>query len=166
MPLDPAFVADCPYGPGALLFDEILEVDQARSLIRLRLPTDENLPITRDQRADPRRHPRHVAGGLMVHLTGVAGFAHAYYLLGLRHHEGWIGYGTHIHSARFRHLAHVEAPLEITCQATQVRRFGGNYFVRYTLRFQQGDKVVYEGDQSAIFHRPTLDGAAVGEGGE
>ena len=29
----------------------------------------------------------------MVHLTGMLGFMHAYYVLGLRHADGWIGYG-------------------------------------------------------------------------
>jgi hypothetical protein len=32
-----------------------------------------------------------VSGGLILHLTGIAGIAHAYYVLGLRHRDGWIG---------------------------------------------------------------------------
>ena len=106
MPLDPEFVADCPYGPEGLMIDEILEVDPARSLVRVRMPTHAELPITSTQRAHPVRHPRHVSGGLMVHMTGMVGFVHAYYVLGLRHHEGWIGYGVKIHHARFHALAH------------------------------------------------------------
>jgi len=27
----------------------------------------------------------------MVHVTGMLGFAHAYFVLGLRHADGWIG---------------------------------------------------------------------------
>ena len=40
-----------------------------------------------------------------AHMTGMIGFVHAYYVLGLRHADGWIGYGAKIHSARFRALA-------------------------------------------------------------
>ena len=36
MPLDPEFVADCPYGTGGLLLDEILTVDANESLVRAR----------------------------------------------------------------------------------------------------------------------------------
>ncbi|MCX7808222.1 MAG: hypothetical protein N2515_06410, partial [Deltaproteobacteria bacterium] len=77
--LDPEFVADAPYAPEGLFIDEVLLVDKERSLVRVRMPTHEGLPLTRDQRAHPIRHPRHLAGGLMVHMTGVAGFVHAYY---------------------------------------------------------------------------------------
>ena len=47
----------------------------------------------------------------MVHVTGMLGFAHAYFVLGLRHADGWIGYGTHIHAARYGRLATIGPPL-------------------------------------------------------
>src|SRR5579862_1963428 len=131
MPLDPAFVADCPYGPGGLLLDEILLVDVERGLVRARMPTFEELPLTREQRAHPVRHPRHVSGGLMVHMTGMIGFAHAYYVLDLKHREGWIGYGGRIHSARFRALARPGEPLVLECKATQIRRMATSVLGRY-----------------------------------
>ena len=43
MPLDPEFVSDCPYGPGGLLIDEILEIDAANNFVRVRMPTHEEL---------------------------------------------------------------------------------------------------------------------------
>lgn len=153
MPLDPAFLEDCPYGPGAILIDEILDVDRDAGLVKARLPATEDLPFTRDQRAHPVRHPRHVAGSVMVHATGILGFAHAYYCLDLRHADGWIGYGTHIHTARFRKMATCDRPLELVCRSTDLRRIRGNIFGRYEFRFYQAGEVVYEGDQSAIFTR-------------
>lgn len=150
-PLDPAFVADCPYGPGGLLIDAILEIDRERSLVRARMPTHDDLPLTREQRAHPLRHPRHVSGGLMVHMTGMVGFVHAYYVFGLRHAEGWIGYGGRIHSAKFRALAPPGEPLELECAATRVRRGPTRIVARYDLRFRQGGKLVYEGDQTAMW---------------
>lgn len=151
MPIDPAFVADCPYGPGGLLLDEVLVVDREQSLVRVRMPTHDELPLTREQRVHPLKHPRHVSGGLMVHMTGMAGFAHAYYVLDLRHADGWIGYGGRIHSARYKALAPPGEPIEIECKATRVRRGEARILARYDLHFYQGEKLVYVGDQTAMW---------------
>jgi 3-hydroxymyristoyl/3-hydroxydecanoyl-(acyl carrier protein) dehydratase len=151
MALDPAFVADCPYGPDALLIDEILEIDAEASRVRARMPAHADLPITRDQRAHPVRHPRHVSGALMIHATGIMGFAHAYYVLGLRHTEGWIGYGTHIHDGRFRRMAAMGTPLVLDCQATRVRKIGGALVGRYKFVFTQDGASVYEAEHSSLF---------------
>ena len=151
MALEPAFVADCPYGPAGLLMDDVLRIDREASLVVARMPTHDELPLTREQRAHPVRHPRHVSGGLMVHMTGMVGFAHANYVLGLRHAEGWIGYGGAIHSARFKALAKPGDPLVLECTATKVRRGNKQILGRYTLRFTQNDTLVYEGDQTAMW---------------
>jgi 3-hydroxymyristoyl/3-hydroxydecanoyl-(acyl carrier protein) dehydratase len=153
MTLDPEFVADCPYGPGGLLLDEILEIDRAAGRVVARMPTHDELPLTREQRAHPTRHPQHVSGGLMVHMTGMVAFVHAYYVLGLKHSEGWIGYGGRIHSARFRALARPGEPLVLECRAKQVRRMPNSVLARYDFRFLQTDKLVYEGDQTALWSR-------------
>jgi len=153
MPLDPDFVADCPYGPGGLLIDEILEIDAAANFVRVRMPTHEDLPLTREQRAHPVRHPRHVSGGLMVHMTGMVGFVHSYYVLGLRHSDGWVGYGAKIYSARFHALARPGEPLILEGKAKQVRKGDTSIFARYEFRFLQGETLVYEGEQSAMWMR-------------
>ena len=155
MPLDPAFVADCPYGPEAQLIDEVLEVEREGSRIRVSMPTHPDLPLTRHQRAHPVRHPRHVAGGLMVHLTGILGFAHAYYVLDLRHADGWIGYGVRIHDARFTALARPGDPMVLEARATRVRRIREQLFVRYAFRFTQGEAEIYRSEQSAAWQRIT-----------
>jgi 3-hydroxymyristoyl/3-hydroxydecanoyl-(acyl carrier protein) dehydratase len=89
----------------------------------------------------------------MVHMTGMVAFAHAYYVLDLKHGEGWIGYGGRIHSARFRALAVPGQPLILECQATQVRRMQNSVLARYAFRFLQEEKLVYEGDQTALWSR-------------
>jgi hypothetical protein len=158
MPLDPDFLADSPYGPGGLLLDEIVEVDRERSLIVARMPTSGDLPLTREQRNHPSRHPAHLNGGLLVHLTGMLGFAHAYYVLGLRHGEGWIGYGARIHGARFHELARPGEPLVLRGWTTQLRRGTDRVLARYRFEFTQGAAHVYEGDQTAMWLRiPTGD---------
>lgn len=153
MPLDPEFLADCPYGPGGLLIDEILEVDPSRSLVAARMPTPEDLPLTRAQRVHPVRHPRHVNGGLLVHMTGMLGFVHAWYVLGLRHRDGWIGYGGRIHQARFNHLALTGTPLVLRGWTTALRRAPERIVARYGFEFHQGEKLVYEADQTAVWTR-------------
>lgn len=153
MPLDPEFIEDCPYGPEGQLIDELLLVDLENSLVRARMPTHDELPITRTQRVHPTRHPRHVSGGLMVHMTGIVGFLHAFYVLGLRHRDGWIGYGAKIHHARFHALAAPGEPLILECRAKQLRKGDLRVLGRYDLRFTQGDTLVYEGDQTAWWTR-------------
>jgi len=151
MAIDPAFVADCPYGPGGLLLDEIVRIDPKESLIVGRMPTHDDLPLTREQRAHPVRHPRHVSGGLMVHMTGMIAFAHSYFILGLKHADGWIGYGGRIHSARFKNLAKPGEPMLLECKATQLRQTPTSVLGRYAFRFFQGDSFIYEGDQTALW---------------
>jgi hypothetical protein len=153
--LDPDFVADCPYEPDAILFDEILAIDREASRVVARMPTRDDLPLTSLQRVHPERHPRHVSGALMVHVTGMLGFAHAYYLLGLRQREGWIGFGTNIQEARYGHLAVIGPPLVLDCRATQVRRIRGSLYVKYAFRFDQEGAVVYESRQAAVWRRVT-----------
>jgi len=151
--LDRDFLADCPYAPEALLFDEILEVDRGAGLVVARMATRDDLPLTVLQRTHPSRHPRHVSGALLVHVTGMLGFAHGYYVLGLRHAEGWIGYGTHIHDARYARLATIGPPIRLECRGTRTRRIRGSLYVRYAFRFTQEGEVVYESEQGAVWHR-------------
>lgn len=162
MSLDPAFLDDCPYGPEAVFLDELLCVDLEASKVVARMPVHEGLPLTRHQRVHPVKHPRHLSGGLMVHLTGMLGFVHAYYVLGLRHAEGWIGYGAKIHAARFAGLAVPPLPLVLTAQATRSRRGATNIVTRYAFEFRQEGRIVYEGDQTAMWLK--LDSPDVGSG--
>jgi hypothetical protein len=89
----------------------------------------------------------------MVHMTGVLGLVHAYYVLGLRHAEGWIGYGARIHEARFTGLAREGQPLSLRGWASRLRRSPDQVVARYGFEFRQGDTLVYEGDQTAVWTR-------------
>lgn len=160
MALDPAFVADCPYGPGGLLLDDVITIDAEKSHVVARMPTHADLPLTREQRAHPVFHPRHVSGGLMVHMTGMVAFVHSYFVLGLRHADGWIGYGGRIHQARFRSLAEPGPPLLLACTAKQMRRTPKQVLARYDFAFTQEGRLVYEGDQTALWMKVPADGAS------
>ncbi|MFT3925830.1 MAG: hypothetical protein QM778_25025 [Myxococcales bacterium] len=160
--LEPDFVADCPYAPTGMIIDKILEVDRADKRIVARMPCHAELPLTRDQRVHPVFHPRHLAGGLMVHVTGIVGFAHAYYVSDLRHAQGWIGFGARIHAARFHALAVPDEPVIIECKASRLRQGPKRVLGRYDFRFSQAGKLVYTGDQTAIFMR-IVEGEALPE---
>jgi hypothetical protein len=151
--LDPDFVADCPYAPEAILLDEILEIDRDAGRIVARMPTHGDLPLTVHQRVDPERNPLHVAAGVMVHLTGMLGYAHAYFVLDLRKDDGWVGFGTNIEEARFARLVAIGPPLRAECRGTRVRRLGENLYVKYAFRFEQGGEVVYESRQAAVWRQ-------------
>jgi len=158
MAMDPDFAADCPYGADGLLIDEILEVDVAGGRVVARFPTSPNLPLVAAQRVHPVKHPRHVAAGLMIHLTGIMGYAHAYYLEGLRHADGWVGYGVRIKQARFHKLAHTDAPMTVSVTGPPSRRIGDKRFGHYTFEFHQQGALVYDGVQSAMWLRPGASG--------
>jgi 3-hydroxymyristoyl/3-hydroxydecanoyl-(acyl carrier protein) dehydratase len=150
-PFDKAFLADLPYDPEVLMFDEILEIDQADNRVVCRMPTDRPLPFTVSQRAHPIRHPRHVAGGTLVHASGMLGFVHAYYLHGLRHADGWIGYGTHIYQVVFRKLVPPGEPIIASCKEIRARRGTTRHFVKYAFEFHHEGDVCYQGEQSAMW---------------
>lgn len=150
-PLPAEFVDDALYGPDGLLIDEVLLVDPTENLVRVRMPVHEGLPITSTQKVHAERHPRHVSGGLMVHMTGVVAFVHFYFVMGLRHRDGWTGYGVRMHEARFHALADMSAPLVLECRSTDRPRVRSRFLQRYQFRFTQGEKLVYEGDQTAIW---------------
>lgn len=153
MPLEQDFVDDCPYSPEGLLIDDIISIDKEKGEVVCQMPVHEELPLTRAQRVHPVRHPRHLSGGLMVHMTGMIGFVHAYYVLGLRHREGWIGYGAKIHEARFLALARPGSPVILKGWTTRSRRMADNIMVRYQFEFRQGETVIYTGDQTAMWAR-------------
>jgi hypothetical protein len=148
---DADFLADLPYDPEVLLFDQLLSVDREGSRVVCRMPTLESLPFTRNQRAHSVLHPRHVAGAVMIRATGMLGFVHAYHVLGLRHRQGWVGYGTNIHSAAFRKLVPPGTPIVAACTATKVRSGKTRHLTRYAFRFEHEGDVCYVGDQTAMW---------------
>ena len=62
-----------------------------------------------------------------------------------------LGYGGRIHKARFKALAEPGEAIIIDCHTTRVRKSDTKVLARYEFEFRQGDKVVYEGDQTALW---------------
>jgi hypothetical protein len=153
LPFEAAFLDDLPYDPSALFLDGIEELDRETSRIVCRMPTHDALPLTIAQRAHDVRHPRHVSGGLLVHVTGMLGFVHAYHLEELRHRDGWIGYGTHIQKAVFRKLVPPGSPISCACRQTRIRRGKRRIFSTYRFELTHEGELAYESEQSAMWMR-------------
>ena len=147
------FVAALPYDPSAFLIDEVLEIDASAKRVRARLDTAKPLPLVAEQRGDPRLHPPHVAGPVLIQLTGMLGMVHAWFLHGVRFDEGWIGFGSRIHRADFRRLVRLGAPLELESVETRARIGPERHVVRYEFRFTQEGALCYFGDQTATWLR-------------
>jgi hypothetical protein len=148
---DNEFLDDLPYDPEVLFFNELLEVDPEKSLVRARMPTNRAIPFMDLQRVDPIRHPKHVAGAALIHATGMLGFVHAYYIAGLRHRDGWIGYGTNIHKASFRKLVPPGTPIDGTCRASKYRAGKNRHVARYEFEFRHEGDICYVGEQTAVW---------------
>jgi hypothetical protein len=156
-PFPEDFLAAGLYDPSVFLWNELVEIDPDASRVRARLTVDEQWPLVAAQRVDPVLHPRHMNGALMLHATASLGFAHAYWILGLRPADGWTGYGTHIHRAVFRQLVPAGGMIDGACEATRERSNGDQRFVRYRLEFRHDGKRCYEGDQTAVWIRARPD---------
>jgi hypothetical protein len=149
VPLDQDFFDDALYTPEGIYFNEIVERDDEGSRLVLRMPTHDSLPITEHQRETPN-HPRHVSGGLIVHLTGIAAMAHGYYVLGLRFRDGWGAFGARIKFGRYRDMAHLGPPLDCEVKALKVSLRERKGVIEYGFRFSQDGRLVYESEQTAI----------------
>lgn len=145
------FLDDLPYDPEVLLFDRIESIEVSSKTVVCRMPTDRALPFTDAQRAHPVKHPRHVAGGVLVHATGMLGFIHVHYLHGMRHADGWTGYGTNIHRAVFRKLVPPGLPLICSCTELKHRKMGDKSYATYRFEFRHDGDLAYESEQSAMW---------------
>jgi len=147
--LDEDFLADLPYDPAVLLIDrDVVLTDDA---VHATMRTDVPLPFTVAQRTHPTRHPAHVNGGTLVHLTGMMAFVHAYHLHGMRHREGWIGFGARIERANFQRLVRLGPPLVVSCTSVRARVGSQRAVVRYVFEMRQDGAVAYTSEQTGFY---------------
>lgn len=150
-PFSPEFLADMPYEPAVLFFDRLEELDRTASRVVCRMPTDQPMPFTDNQRVHKVKHPKHINGALMIQLTGNLGFIHAYHLENMRHEDGWIGFGTHIRNAVFRKLVGPGEPMICSCTQVKVRRGKSRVFSIYKFEFRHEGQIAYESEQAAMW---------------
>jgi len=140
------------YREPAFLVDELVRVDRETRTIDALLDTTRRLPFAAEQRTSPG-HPAHVAGGEMLMATGSLGCLGAWLFHGVRFDDGWSGFGNRIHRADFKSLAKLGPPLALRSQETHWRDGPKRVVIRFEFTFEQEGRVVYLGDQSAMFFR-------------
>ncbi|MFQ5477893.1 MAG: hypothetical protein ACE5E4_04675 [Candidatus Binatia bacterium] len=144
------FLATYMYEEAAFLVDEVVEMDRTQRVIEARMDTTKPLPFAELQRTDAR-HPAHVAAGELIMVTGNLGCMHAWFFHGCRWDQGWTGFGNRIHRADFKDLARRGPPLFLRSQETKTRIGRTRLVIRYEFTFRQEGKLVYVGDQTAMF---------------
>ena len=161
MPIPDDFERECLYDPSQWYVHDVLEIDVAAQRVVGVIDTARLGPIALAQRQTPGHVP-HVPGAVAIQVTGTLGNLHAVYVLGLRPSQGWVGYGTHVHGARFPRMAVIGEPVIAVATATRCRQMRGTWFLDYEFRFEQGGAPVFESRQSAVWNRHEDRGAGEG----
>ena len=96
-------------------------------------------------------HEKHVPGAVSIQITGTLGQLLSNYLLDMSSLEGWVGYGTHIHFARFQSLGKIGPPMECAATLLKKRSFRGTVFTRLEFEFTQEGRRCYHSEQTAAW---------------
>lgn len=105
------------------------------------------------QRAIPG-HDRHVPAVIAIQMTGTLGQLYAVYVKGLRVTAGWVGFGTHIHKARFARMGVIGPPVTGVATCTRERRIQGTWFLDFEFVLSQGGQPIYTSHQTAAWRQP------------
>jgi len=140
------------YRQSVFFVDEIVSLDREARIIEARMDTTRPLPFASRQRPAPG-HPAHVAAAELLQATGSMGCLHAWFFHGCRWDEGWAGFGNRIHRADFKSIARIGPPLRLQSREIRARVRPKRIVLRYEFRFRQEDRLVYVGDQSAMFFK-------------
>lgn len=160
MPIPDDFEQQSLYRKEAWYIHDVLEIDREGSRVVALIDTTKLGALAEAQNPWPGHEP-HLPGAVAIQVTGTLGNLHAVYVLDLRLSDGWVGYGTHVHKARFGRLATLGPPVIASLTATRKRTVRGVCFIDYTFLFEQEGQPVYESEQSAAWRRTT----AIGDNG-
>lgn len=144
------FLTTYLYEEKGFLLDEVTDLLPGEHRIEARMDTTRPLHYSSLQRVDAH-HPAHVAAAEILTLTGNLGCMHAWFFHGCRWDEDWTGFGNRIHRADFKQIAHVGPPLELSSREVRRRVGEKRVVLRLEFHFRQEGKLVYFGDQSAMF---------------
>lgn len=153
LPLDQIlddFHHECLYEHDSWFCHRILTLDREAGLLRVEVDTTRLGPLVTAQRVTPA-HPKHFPGAIAVQLTGTLGQLWAVYGMGLRATEGWSGFGTHIHDARFQRMGEIGPPAVAEARCTRQRKLRGTWFTSFEFQYLQHDKVFYSSKQTAAW---------------
>ena len=151
MPLPPDFASEAMYDESAWFVTDVTFDDDAGAVVAT-CDTTKLGPLVRAQHVWPN-HPKHFPGAVAIQITGTLGQLWATYVRGLRATEGWVGFGTHLHQAKFRKLGEIGPPVRCVGTLISEREVWGTVFTRFSFRFtQQGDEI-FRSEQTAAWVR-------------
>ena len=152
MPLPPDFHEQCLYTSEAWFIHDILEMDAENNTMVGLVDTTQLGPLVEAQVALPG-HPKHLPGAVCIQITGTLGALMSAYMLDMRRTDGWVGFGTHIHEAKFPSIGEIGPPVHARATILSRRTLRGTTFVRYRFSFTQEDREVYRSEQTAAWKR-------------
>lgn len=146
------FARECLYDPAHWYVHDVLSIDRELGRVVAQVDTT-RLGALVDAQNPWKGHLKHVPGAVMIQITGTLGNLHAVYVMDLRPTEGWVGYGTHVRSARFPSFGRIGPPMQVELLTTRTRRLRGRHFADYKFTYTQEERVVYESEQAAVWVR-------------
>lgn len=161
LPEDPlvAFAQESLYAPEAWFVHELLGVDPDARTLHAMMDTTRIGWLVEQQVVVPG-HPVHLPAAVAVQCTGTLGQLYAVYGMGLTRAEGWSGFGTHIHKARFRRMGEIGPPIALQLTCTRQRTLMGTRFCDFDFVFTQAGEPVYESSQTAAWRQVELPDAS------
>lgn len=153
MPIPEDFHAQCLYAPEAWFIHDLVRLDPDERVVIAHVDTTRLGALVDAQKAVPG-HPKHLPGAICVQLTATLGCLLAAYTLGMPPTEGWVGFGTAIHEARFPSIGEIGPPVLARADVVSVRTFRATRIVRYRFEYTQGERVVYRAEHTAAWFRP------------
>jgi hypothetical protein len=166
MPLPPDWQAEALYTADALFVHDVRLEPGADRVIGI-CDTTRLGPLVDAQRPWPN-HPKHVPGAVAIQITGTLGTLYAAYVLDMPPSEGWVGFGTHVHHARFRKLGTIGPPMVCSATLLSKRTLRGTVFTRFRFLYTQDDDEIFASEQTAAWvrsdHRGPLPVSASADG--
>lgn len=159
MPLPPDFHELCLYTPDAWYIHDLRLEPEAQRIVGT-CDTTRLGPLVDAQRTWPG-HDKHFPGAIAIQITGTLAQLYGAYLLDMKATDGWVGFGTHVHNARFRKLGLIGPPVECTATLLSKRSMRGTVFTRFAFLYTQDGDEIYRSEQTAAWirsdHRGPLD---------
>ncbi|TNE92822.1 MAG: hypothetical protein EP330_00105 [Deltaproteobacteria bacterium] len=155
------FAAESLYDESGWFIHDVLEIDREAKRVVALVDTTRLGPLVDSQRSFPG-HDKHFPGAVAVQLTATLGCLLCTYVLDMRATEGWVGFGTHIHSAKFPTMGIIGPPVHAAVEIVRHRSMRGTHFIRYRFHYTQEGRDVYVAEHSAAWfqseHRGPLPG--------
>ncbi|MBX2799714.1 MAG: hypothetical protein KTR31_18695 [Myxococcales bacterium] len=155
MPLPEDFAEQCFYDERAWFVHDLIELDADNRTLHALIDTT-RLGTLVEAQVDFDGHPKHLPGAVCLQATGTLGVLMSAYALDMRRTDGWSGFGTHVHDARFPTLGEIGPPVHARAAVLSLRTFQGTRFVRFRFEFTQDERIVYRSEQTAAWRRSAV----------